>query len=372
MAMRTQAGSFSVSANQLTVPHHERLGTPDLPGVILPNGFPLQQARVAGRGIASRRNNGFRIRCTDRVRDLALPRLRPRRILARRGARRFRSAGAGERLPSVCVVIPARNEAEGVGQCVGSLLRQDYRGLKSVVLVDDESTDGTADVARRAAAACGAADRLAIVPGTPLPKGWTGKLWAMRQGIAAAMASETPPDYLLLTDADIVYAAACDELARRPRLRQGPRARLVHGVPPLRDGGGTRAHSGLHLFLPDVVSVRAGQPAGRCDGRRRRRMHAGAGRRAATGGRDRCDPQRPDRRLRARRPSQGQGADLARPDLAGAQPARISPLVGRRPHGVADGLCAATLFAADARGNRCRPHARLSRAAGRRAVRRRI
>jgi hopene-associated glycosyltransferase HpnB len=112
---------------------------------------------------------------------------------------------APDRQPKVCVVIPARNEAEGVGECVGSLLRQDYRGLKSVVLVDDESTDGTADVARRAAAACDAADRLTIVPGTPLPKGWTGKLWAMRQGIAAATASDSPPDYLLLTDADIVY-----------------------------------------------------------------------------------------------------------------------------------------------------------------------
>jgi cellulose synthase/poly-beta-1,6-N-acetylglucosamine synthase-like glycosyltransferase len=71
--------------------------------------------------------------------------------------------------PSVIVVIPARNEAEGVGECVGSLLRQDYRGLRAVVLVDDESTDGTAAVAREAAAACGAADRLTIVAGTPLP-----------------------------------------------------------------------------------------------------------------------------------------------------------------------------------------------------------
>ena len=75
-----------------------------------------------------------------------------------------------ERQPKVCAVIPARNEADGVGQCVGSLLRQDYPGLESVVLVDDESTDGTADTARRAAAACDAADRLAIVPGTPLPR----------------------------------------------------------------------------------------------------------------------------------------------------------------------------------------------------------
>jgi hopene-associated glycosyltransferase HpnB len=108
--------------------------------------------------------------------------------------------------PGVSVVIPARNEADGVGACVGSLLRQDYRELRAVVLVDDESSDGTAQVARQAAAACGAADRLTIVAGTPLPPGWTGKLWAMRQGIAAASASDPPPDFLLLTDADIVYA----------------------------------------------------------------------------------------------------------------------------------------------------------------------
>jgi hopene-associated glycosyltransferase HpnB len=86
--------------------------------------------------------------------------------------------------PEVTAVIPARNEAEGVGACVESLLRQDYRGLRAVVLVDDESSDGT---------------------GTPLAPGWTGKLWAMRQGIAAATAGP-PPDFLLLTDADIVYA----------------------------------------------------------------------------------------------------------------------------------------------------------------------
>jgi hopene-associated glycosyltransferase HpnB len=107
--------------------------------------------------------------------------------------------------PEVTAVIPARNEAEGVGACVESLLRQDYRGLRAVVLVDDESSDGTAIAARQAGAACGAADRLTIVAGTPLATGWTGKLWAMRQGIAAATAGPSP-DFLLLTDADIVYA----------------------------------------------------------------------------------------------------------------------------------------------------------------------
>jgi len=107
--------------------------------------------------------------------------------------------------PEVTAVIPARNEAEGVGACVESLLRQDYRGLRAVVLVDDESSDGTAMAARQAGAACGAADRLTIVAGTPPAPGWTGKLWAMQQGIAAATAGP-PPDFLLLTDADIVYA----------------------------------------------------------------------------------------------------------------------------------------------------------------------
>ena len=103
--------------------------------------------------------------------------------------------------PAVTAVIPARDEAEGVGDTVASLLKQDYPGAFSVILVDDQSTDGTADVARRAAGA--ASDRLIVVPGTALPPGWTGKLWAMKQGVARALPGE--PVYLLFTDADIVY-----------------------------------------------------------------------------------------------------------------------------------------------------------------------
>jgi hopene-associated glycosyltransferase HpnB len=106
--------------------------------------------------------------------------------------------------PRLAVVIPARDEAESIGRCLDSLLAQDYRGPWSIVLVDDNSSDGTADVARRAAANY-PRERLTIVPGAPLPRGWTGKLWALRQGIAAAQARERAPEYLLLTDADIVY-----------------------------------------------------------------------------------------------------------------------------------------------------------------------
>jgi hopene-associated glycosyltransferase HpnB len=118
--------------------------------------------------------------------------------------------------PRVVAVIPARDEAETIGATIGSLLRQSYPGAFSVVLVDDESRDGTAGVARAASARAGGADRLTVVPGRPLPPGWTGKLWAVSQGVAQATAGgDGPaqrPDYLLLTDADITYAP--DALAR--------------------------------------------------------------------------------------------------------------------------------------------------------------
>ncbi len=104
--------------------------------------------------------------------------------------------------PAVTAIIPARDEAECVGETVASLLRQDYAGPFAVVLVDDQSRDGTAQVARDAAVALGAADRLTVLPGRALPAGWTGKLWAQQQGVEQAGVA---PRYLLLTDADIVY-----------------------------------------------------------------------------------------------------------------------------------------------------------------------
>jgi hopene-associated glycosyltransferase HpnB len=106
--------------------------------------------------------------------------------------------------PKVAIVAPARDEAEGIGASMASLMRQDYPGDWSIVLVDDGSSDGTAAIARQAALDCGAAGRLEVVAGKPLPAGWTGKLWAVKQGIEAAQARV--PAYLLLTDADIVYA----------------------------------------------------------------------------------------------------------------------------------------------------------------------
>jgi len=106
--------------------------------------------------------------------------------------------------PSVAIVVPARNEADGIAQSVTSLLSQDYPAL-SLIVVDDDSQDGTADIARQAARAIGAESRLTVLTGQPLPPRWTGKLWAVKQGIAAAE-EKFAPQYLMLTDADIVHA----------------------------------------------------------------------------------------------------------------------------------------------------------------------
>src|SRR4029077_8675264 len=114
------------------------------------------------------------------------------------------AAGQGP-WPSVMAVIPARDEAECVGETGSSLLRQDYPGAFRVILVDDQSRDGTAQVARDAAAALGAADRLTVVSGRALPAGWAGELWAQQQAVELAENLPRPPDYLLFTDADIVY-----------------------------------------------------------------------------------------------------------------------------------------------------------------------
>jgi hopene-associated glycosyltransferase HpnB len=106
---------------------------------------------------------------------------------------------------SVVTVIPARDEAEVIGRAVASLLEQDYDGSLRIVVVDDQSSDGTAEAARTAAVAAGAPDRLTICRGKPVPPGWTGKLWAMSQGIEAGRSMR--PDHFLLTDADIVHGS---------------------------------------------------------------------------------------------------------------------------------------------------------------------
>ncbi len=125
--------------------------------------------------------------------------------------------------PAIGIVIPARDEAEVIEQSLGSLLSQGYPGPIEIVLVDDQSSDGTGAIAQHLgeaaaqAAETTASRKLTVLSGQPLEPGWTGKLWALKQGIAHLQTSPlqqadvtATPDittlkYILLTDADIAH-----------------------------------------------------------------------------------------------------------------------------------------------------------------------
>ncbi len=98
----------------------------------------------------------------------------------------------------VDIVIPARDEAEGIGAALRSLLAQDYAGRLRIFVIDDGSTDGTGEIARALQD-----PRLIVLDGKPRPPGWSGKLWAVSQGVA-----QTTAAFVLLTDADIVHEPA--------------------------------------------------------------------------------------------------------------------------------------------------------------------
>ncbi len=108
--------------------------------------------------------------------------------------------------PSIVAVVPARDEAEYVAGSVGSLLRQDYAGPFSLIVVDDQSADDTSGAALAAARLAGREEALQVIAGRDPPPGWTGKLWAMRQGLAAVESRSAPPEFILFADADIAFA----------------------------------------------------------------------------------------------------------------------------------------------------------------------
>jgi hopene-associated glycosyltransferase HpnB len=95
--------------------------------------------------------------------------------------------------PDVDIIVPARDEAQTIGPVIGSLLAQDYAGRFQVILIDDNSTDGTGSIA-------GAAANLTVIALQSKPEQWSGKLWALTRGVAASRAP-----LLLFTDADIVH-----------------------------------------------------------------------------------------------------------------------------------------------------------------------
>lgn len=104
---------------------------------------------------------------------------------------------------SVAAIIPARNEVEHIHQSLSSLLSQDYPGKLSIILVDDNSTDATDRIAQALAESD---SRLVVISGKPLESGWSGKLWAVSQGLLHPAAQTA--DYVLLTDADITHQSS--------------------------------------------------------------------------------------------------------------------------------------------------------------------
>lgn len=125
--------------------------------------------------------------------------------------------------PRVAVVVPARNEAGTVGRCVESLVRQDYAGEFQIIVVDDHSEDRTSELARGAAQSAGGAGQLTVVQAEKLQPGWTGKLWAIQQGVSTAESKR--PDYFWFTDADIEHSP--DTLRRLVTRAESPQLDLT-------------------------------------------------------------------------------------------------------------------------------------------------
>ena len=111
----------------------------------------------------------------------------------------LRPVPATRPMPPVTIIVPARNEADTIDACLRSLLAQEYPGPVRVIMVDDLSSDGTGRLADAIAN-----PRLTVLRGAAHPPGWSGKLWAVHQGVAQAGAA----DLLLLSDADIEHATA--------------------------------------------------------------------------------------------------------------------------------------------------------------------
>jgi hopene-associated glycosyltransferase HpnB len=146
--------------------------------------------------------------------------------------------------PDVAVVVPARDEAEVIGVSLASLLVQQYPGRAEVFLVDDGSTDGTGDLARELGARAGSLPLTVTSPGEP-PAGWTGKLWAVRHGMALAR-ERTGAEYFLLTDADIAH--------REGSLRALVEAAVANDLDMVSQMARLRVHTGWErLIVPAFV-----------------------------------------------------------------------------------------------------------------------
>ncbi|MFJ8309990.1 MULTISPECIES: glycosyltransferase [unclassified Streptomyces] len=169
--------------------------------------------------------------------------------------------------PDVAVVVPARDEAEVLSQSLPSLLAQDYPGRAEIYLVDDGSSDGTGELALSLAERHEGLPLTVVSPGEP-EAGWTGKLWALRQGMA--LARVRGPEYLLLTDADIAHEP--DSLRKLVAAARGGGFDLVSQMARLRVASGWE-----RLIVPAFVYFFAQLYPFRWINARRARATAAAG-----------------------------------------------------------------------------------------------
>jgi len=98
--------------------------------------------------------------------------------------------------PKVSILIPARNEAHVIEKTISHLIRQRYQNYE-IILLDDQSTDGTASIAQQTGN-----EKLKIISGNPLPSGWLGKNWACHQ---LSQAASVESQLLIFTDADVMW-----------------------------------------------------------------------------------------------------------------------------------------------------------------------
>ena len=153
--------------------------------------------------------------------------------------------------PSVTVIVPARDEAAKVADCVESLLGQDYLNLR-ILAVDDRSSDQTGAILDELSRTHSA--RLEVLHVTALPASWLGKTHAMASAARQTIATHNP-DYLLFTDADIVFRAD----AIRRSLAQAVASKADHFVLLPTTVAKSRGEGMLLAYL-QVISLWAVRP----------------------------------------------------------------------------------------------------------------
>ncbi|MDD2322832.1 MAG: glycosyltransferase family 2 protein [Sphingobacteriia bacterium] len=121
-------------------------------------------------------------------------------ILTNIFTKQWLSVGYDNGNEKVSVLIPCRNEENNISVLLNNLTRQEYKNLE-ILVYDDESTDHTASIIHSFALQY---PQIRYIKGNPLPEGWSGKIYACHK-----LAQEATGEYLLFTDADVLFHAGC-------------------------------------------------------------------------------------------------------------------------------------------------------------------